>query len=105
MKVREVMTVDVSPGPEAGRQVAQLWPAEPWAASGDRQRSASQDGTELDLIVRTRGSIWPSFPSRRADPLRLEPPPEAAQHMLGTRAVEVMTETVVLARRRDRGAG
>jgi CBS domain-containing protein len=102
MKVREVMTVDVlTAGPETTvNRVAQLMTGR--AVSGipvvDGARHVVGMVTELDLIVRNTRLDPPAFFPILDGRIPLETPGhyrKRLQHMLGTRAAEVMTETVV----------
>jgi CBS domain-containing protein len=102
MKVRDVMTVDVlTADPETTvNRIAQLMNSR--AVSGipvlDGNRRVIGMVTELDLIVRNTRLDPPAFFPILDGRIPLETPGhyrKRLQHMLGTRAAEVMTETVV----------
>jgi CBS domain-containing protein len=102
MKVRDVMTVDVltaDPDTTVNR-IAQLMNSR--AVSGipviDGARHVVGMVTELDLIVRNTRLDPPAFFPILDGRIPLETPGhyrKRLQHMLGTRAAEVMTEKVV----------
>jgi len=102
MKVRDVMTVDVlTADPETTvNRIAQLMNSR--AVSGipviDGTSRVIGMVTELDLIVRNTRLDPPAFFQFLDGRIPLETPGhyrKKLQHMLGTRATEVMTETVV----------
>jgi CBS-domain-containing membrane protein len=102
MKVREIMTADVlTARPETTvNRIAQLMTVR--GVSGipviDDARRVVGMVTELDLIVRNTRLEPPAFFPILDGRIPLETPGhywKRLQHMLGTRAAEVMTESVV----------